>query len=186
MESAFGVDHGISKSYMGPGKGYKAASKLSAAERKDVKGNVELNGFLRSIAPKSPMQNRPSSKGRKVMQGTTLPKGRKVTTKVENMGPGQHGSSIWNGRGGGEIKISPKAPANTDKHEMAHVSPKRNPHRALMRFKDPVKRGREEGRADFIAEGKRTPGVYRGSKEFESGYNEVQGRMSNARSSRKR
>ena len=97
------------------------------------------------------------------------------------------GTSWLNGKGGGRVEIyqhnvphehRSMTPEDTLTHELRHVTPKRNPVRALERMSDPVRLGREEGRADFGI--KRTK-TYPGSPEFRSGYEEVQARMARAK-----
>lgn len=95
------------------------------------------------------------------------------------------GHSQPNGKGGGILRMNPNAApedqAATYKHEMAHLSPKRNPHRLAERTQNsPLRAGREEGRADFTGRGKMTPGAYPGGEDFQRGYNQVQRSMHHA------
>lgn len=114
------------------------------------------------------------------VQTRTLPSGRKTA---------RQGNAKFNGRGGGQITLYPNAPrfdrAKTLRHEMAHVSPRRNPYNAALRMKNPYRLGKEEGRADFTASQKPTPRQYGNEDpEFNRGYDEVQGLMANARKKR--
>lgn len=123
--------------------------------------------------------------------GHKMPEGRKV--KVKNTKIDQDPFSIMsetvaqsapNGKGGGIIRMSPKLKGKerkqTLRHEKAHLTPKRNPFRITTINRSQKKSGGEEGRADFIAAGKRTPGEYPGSKKFQRSYDEVQRKMHRA------
>lgn len=163
-ESAFGVVH---KSYI-PGRGYKAASKLTPYERNKVRAG-------------SPPRKKGDAKDNKLW-GTKPPKGIEIQ-RASFPGPrGNQGQSRFDGRGNGKIQLFQGGNNETTlKHEMAHVTPRRNPVHLLERTKNPVRNGREEGRADFLAHGGATPGRYRGKNEFQRGYNQVQQKMANAK-----
>ena len=189
MESAFGVDHGaVFKSYV-PGVGYKPAKALDYAERhilhnatmgaktqrKSGKGTPEQVARLRQ---KIWMNRKEIWPGTKTKRGTLT---RVITSRSETGGVG--GYSQPDGRGGGRVAIAADADfKTTSRHEMAHIKPKRNPVRMQERLAPGSRRlGREEGRADYIAHGKPTPGQYPGSSDFQSGYNEVQNNMASAK-----
>jgi hypothetical protein len=70
-----------------------------------------------------------------------------------------------------------KAPIDTSSFGK---TPKRNPARHQERMQSAVKRGKEEGRTDFLA---RRVGKYPEAK-FNYGYNHVQGKMSHARATK--
>jgi len=200
-ESAFGIDH-VTKSYM-PGKGYIAATKLTSTQRKVI--GLKAQG--KTIKLKSPkgdriikpspnrMKNAPSATGRKIYEKHEVPNGsgghsgkRGTLTRVmasrheTGLPHGVEGFSMPDGRGGGRVVIHDDVTdfKATAKHEMAHISPRRNPIRMRERLADPVRSGREEGRADFVGYGRQTTGQYPGNAEFKSGYNEVQGKMAAA------
>ena len=124
--------------------------------------------------------------------GEKMPEGKKVkvkNTRIEQS-PFSFNSetvaqSAPNGKGGGVIRMSPKLKGKerkeTLRHEMAHVTPKRNPYRITVINRSQKKSGGEEGRADFVAAGKKTPGAYPGSKKFQRSYNDVQRKMARAK-----
>lgn len=187
MHSAFGVDHGISKSFV-PGKGFKAASKLDSTERHIVRNKAQGNrAVMRQVGGR--LKNSPSARGQKIYPGIETKKGvlKQVVahrTKMPQGAPGTkiEGYSQPDGRGGGRITVAQDADFTmTHRHEMAHITPKRNPHRFFERTADPKRLGKEEGRADFTAYRGKTPGNYPGNKDFQSGYNEVQGKMAGAK-----
>ena len=195
MISAFGVDHGISKSMISPGV-FKPAKLLSGAERVATRQrSVERTGQFKSWGKPPEMAQRglSSAKGRKVPGGVgtsskiNVVHSDKVIEHPTVKGKFKGGSAVINGRGGGTITMHPHPhadPAKLLNHELAHVAPKRNPVRWQQRKADPTRLGREEGRADYVAHGKPTPGAYPGPEGFQSGYNEVQGKMHAARQRR--
>lgn len=190
MTSAFGVDHGyVSKSFV-PGQGFKAANKLDDVERHIVR-NATLGGKAARTktgsSEKKAVRRQGEGKNRtKIYEGVRTDRG-KLTKVVANRrqtgaGPQVQGFSQPDGRGGGRVVIHDDADFKTTaRHEMAHITPKRNPVRFFERTKDSNRLGREEGRADFVASGKQTAGQYPGNDQFKRGYNEVQGRMAAAK-----
>lgn len=162
-------------------------------------GNQRLNRTTRRPLGSAPSAQ--SGGGRKIWGGK-VGETRSLGTKVKiadsdevvahptDADKFKRGSAQANGRGGGLITLHPKTPKFAEKrdavirHEKAHLAPKRNPVRWQERRKDPVRVGREEGRADFVAHGKATTGLYPGSPEFRSGYNEVQTKMAAAQKRR--
>ena len=188
----------VGKSYI-PTKGYKPANQLSAMERKIVgaKASGKTVRLRRSDGSttdvkRTPnrMKNAPSAKGKKIYEGFETPRGKLTKVVASRHQTGMHqgaltqveGFSQPDGRGGGRIVIHDDADfKKTAAHELQHILPRRNPHRFFERAKDPVRLGREEGRADFMANGKPTPGQYPGSAQFKSGYNEVQNKMASAK-----
>lgn len=170
---------GICKSYV-PGSGYKSAKALSDVERHIVR-NKALGNSAAFKAKGSPAKNAPSSKGRRIYEGQETQRGkltRVVASRSQTGKPQVEGFSQPDGRGGGRVVIHDDADFKTTaKHEMAHITPKRNPVRFYERVKDETRLGREEGRADYIAHGKQSTGSYPGSSQFKRGYDEVQGKM---------
>lgn len=200
MISAFGVEHQISKSML-PGGRFVPASKLSAIGRGKNRALTEARRTL--TLPKGQyIQGSPvkgvSAKGRSMYEdgGSHRGMGQKVHTDVQthehvsqfgNPSGGDGGTLLAhsqpNGKGGGLLRMDPNQPGQeqTYKHEMAHLKPKRNPVRLFERTSTDTKRlGREEGRADFIGQGKKTPGRYPGDHRFQEGYDEVQTKMHRA------
>lgn len=177
----------VSKSYI-PGKGWVKASQLSGKGKVALRGAVDSSrGARKSLGTSE--QSAPSAKGRKMWEGHKTAKGKvvRVMGSAEHdltslSKPGLVGLSRPNGRGGGEVKVYAHAPSQsrTLKHEMAHITPKRNIVNFQQRAKNPRKAGREEGRADYIGNGAKTKGSYPGNRQFQRGYNEVQRKMHRA------
>ena len=191
MISAFGIDHGeFTKSYI-PGKGYVAATDLGRAGKKALRQHVEYSTRYRGNAG-SKFQEAAryrKAKGRKLWEGfrTDFQQKVNVSAKPNQLlrdEPNLAGYARANGRGGGTIKVNPahtpEERALTVKHEMAHITPKRNIWRLHQRTNDPIRMGGEEGRADFIAHGGPSKGAYPGNIAFQRGYNKVQRKMAAA------
>jgi len=206
MISAFGVEHTISKSLV-PGagysikhgmKGYKKATQLTGSERSQIKERI-TTGQGKRIKERggrikiAEARDKAGKSRKEIWPGIKTAKGKAV-----RIGPSDrslHGvdDSVQafaqpNGRGGGQIVLFNRSAAHQSRpidrvvaHERQHILPKRNPVRFQDRYKNPARRGREEGRADFRAEGKQTTGAYPGPPEFQQGYNEVQGKMAAAK-----
>jgi len=124
------------------------------------------------------------SKAGRIWPGYVSPAGKTIkVVRGEVLKPGMKprgGDAMPNGRGGGHIRIfrGAKDPSGALlRHEMAHLKPRRNPVRFQERRADHFRSGSEEGRADYMAHGKQTPGKYPGNKEFTAGYNHVQAKM---------
>lgn len=182
MISAFGVTHSISKSFV-PGVGYKAAKTLDTTER-----HIVRNATLGAKAARKAGIKRPQSGRTQINPGTETPRGKLKQvwpqySRHDTGMPHAEGFSLINGRGGGTVVVHRDAvnPKATYRHEMAHIAPRRNPVHFQDRVKNETRKGREEGRADFIAHGKTTTGQYPGGEEFQRGYNEVQGKMAAAK-----
>ena len=143
-------------------------------------------GIHNTYAHRSPS----SASGRKIWDDHPTPRDGKVTTSVipaprsrrttgAKSGPeaGWGGDAAPDGKGGGRIRINqaiaPEKHATVRAHEMAHLAPKRNPTRLSTMQRNDVLRGREEGRADWMA-GRSS---YPGNKEFHTGYDHVQTKM---------
>jgi len=195
MMSPFGVEHVIVKAMM-LGGAYKPLKAMTGLERGLVKERL--------AGPTKPKLSSPLSPARKIWGGAnpgikTPMAGHPGITQTQGPAQGKMIGGQWksksaaatfNGRGQGNIHLhgdphkdwNGADPAKTIKHEMAHIGVKRNPQRFKdrMAFSDAA-RGREEGRADMIGQGKATPGRYPGNEEFQGGYNEVQGKMTAAR-----
>jgi len=173
----------VAKSYV-PGVGYKAAAKLDHVER-----HIVRNATLGNAAARKKGIVRPQSGRTEINPGIKTPRGKLKQvfpqySKAETGSPNNmEGFSLINGRGGGMAFVHRDAhdPAATYRHEMAHIGPRRNPVHFQERVKDETRKGREEGRADFIAHGKPTTGQYPGGEQFQRGYNEVQGKMAAAK-----
>ncbi len=178
----------IEKSFV-PGQGYKSAKKLTDIERHIVR-NKSLGNRAAFKTKGVPFKNAPASSGNKLYPKLNSSKRgaltRVVAHRKETGAPhGVQGFSQPDGRGGGRLVIHSdvkgKEFQETARHEMAHIAPKRNPHRFFQRVNsDPKRLGRDEGRADFVASGKQTTGQYPGDRAFKEGYNEVQGKMAAA------
>lgn len=196
MISAFDVDHGISKSFV-PGKGYVSAAKLTPGQRRDVGFNLHLKNKNRKAGVTQPVK---SAAGRRIWGQGRAPTPQGKTPRVINVKnksikldsagvPREQGGYAQpNGRGGGRLVLY-NSSANKEfgagavqRHEMAHITPRRNPHRFGQRIKEPFRAGREEARADFTALGRGRD--YPGNDEFKRGYDDVIGRMSAAKKRR--
>lgn len=191
MISAFGVIH---KSFLPTGAA-KPAHALTEVERKlirakasgkTIKLKTKSGGEKLVRSTPNRAKNAPSAAGRTIYPGTRMPGGKltKVIASRSQTGQGLHvqGFSQPDGRGGGRIVIHNDADFKaTSKHEMAHITPRRNPHTFFRRAQNPERLGREEGRADFLAHGRQTTGQYPGPDNFQRGYNEVQGKMASAK-----
>lgn len=156
--------------------GRRAAQKVAAPGKK-VEGQSAKG---RTVYPDG-LANR--SMNRKIHTDVLAPVHHLENGKLHPMGTQLLGHSQPNGKGGGVLRMNPHAPDQeaTYKHEMAHLTPKRNPVRFFERTSsDPKRLGREEGRADYTANKKKTPGSYPGSQEFQHGYNQVQDKMHRA------
>lgn len=193
MISAFGIEHTVSKSYV-PGVGFGAASELSRRGRDAVKAGVATSRASRkTMGTTEQFAQKNTPKKRKIYPGEKTPlkslvkkPSARLDRKAKNDGS-LAGYSRPNGRGGGYVKVYHDVPDKelTMRHEMAHITPRRNPHTLQVRTQDPTRLGREEGRADFIAHGKKTPSHYPDQtgeeRKFQRGYNEVQRKMHGAR-----
>lgn len=193
----------VKKSYV-PGVGYKALSSLGRVRRGQVREGVEYASRVRANAGSRFKQGNlggpqgKGAKGRKLWEGQRTPMNRQIKvssrpTAVSRDNPGIAGYAMANGRGGGKVKVfnsahaTPEDAAITRAHEIAHVTPKRNIPRLHERTNNPRVSGREEGRADFIAHGGKSPGAYHDdSPEFQRGYREVQHKMHLARQGKQR
>lgn len=173
----------VNKSYLGNGA-WKAASQVPKGELRAALGAHPKADWAGNAA------------GRKIRRGMSLPKGKTVTTSyhpaLRSNAPGEDGLrasgiAYGNGKGGGHIKLDTLTPPDKQdkvmRHEMAHISPRRNPRHLSDRMFDPVKRGREEGRASFIEYGRPNPGGHDSgiNAKFKLGYDEVQNKMQAAR-----
>ena len=185
----------VTKSYV-PGVGYGAASELSRSGRAAVKAGVATaRSSRKTMGTNEQYARKNTPKKRKIFPGEKTPlkslvaKPNARLDRKAKANPNLMGESRPNGRGGGYVKVYRDAedPEATFRHEMAHITPRRNPHTQQVRTKDPQRLGREEGRADYIAHGKKTPGHYADQtgegRKFSRGYNEVQRKMHNARRS---
>lgn len=184
----------ITKSQLVTG-GYKAAKDLTAAERKLIGAKAAgktirlktRSGVLKEVKSKpNRMKTAPSAKGRQIYPGIKTERGKLTRVVASRSQTGAatrvQGFSRPDGRGGGHVVIHDDADFKTTAmHEMAHITPKRNPVHYFERTKNPTRLGREEGRADFVAHGRQTAGQYPGSEDFQRGYNEVQGKMASAK-----
>lgn len=180
----------VRKSMVAPGV-YRPASMLDRVDRSVLRSNIGAPG--RRLKPLNPNNNFSLAISRAWRESgipsTTL--GRKINFEHRNesvplkSAPHEEASASAapNGRGGGRIRFfhGSDAQPHVVAHEMAHLAPKRNAFRYAERINDPFRRGREEGRADFTAFGRRTPGRYPGNKAFQAGYEDVQSRMAYAR-----
>lgn len=169
----------ITKSYVGFGE-WKSASQIP----KETQRMLRTSKY--SPAHHVPWPHKRDKRASLNGQPFNRKLGTKVVTRTENL-PNSDGMQISgvaqpNGLGGGVITLGRRSGATTERHEMAHLQPKRNPHTFQERRRDPAVRGREEGRADFIASGKATPNRYPGKgRGFGQGYREVQGKMTAAK-----
>jgi len=189
MFSAFGVEHTISKSYI-PGKGFKAASRLTQAERSAVHNEAQWQKRPEKSARLKQLKGKNQTL---IHPGIQTPRGKLTQVEVRaeraddflgNSNRALQGYSLPNGRGGGHLKVFGDAhnPEEVLRHEKAHLDPNRNAHRFMeRRKKSKFRLGREEGRADFTAAGKATPGQYPGNRAFKRGYDNVQNRMAQAK-----
>ena len=185
-------DSKVRKSMLGLGGKAIPANRLSLTGRERVRRQINNNRLDRMMLG-SHMQRR--SINPKTLYEAPMPKGKDVHL-VHASGLGAKSAKNWwtsytaayaqpNGKGGGRIfggrdELRDKS---TLAHEGAHLAPKRNPHTFIDRYQKPLQRGREEGRADFIA-GRRdypfdTPTEQRG-------YDEVQRWMRQNKGSRRR
>ena len=184
---------GVRKSYV-PGVGWKAAKGLSDTERHIVR-NATLGEKAVRRAQGTKMQRaaaRRKSNRKEIYPGQKTERGKLTRVMASRHQTGLHnpqlqGFSQPDGKGGGRVIIHNDAHdfVATARHELAHIKPRRNPVRFYERSQDPVRLGREEGRADFIGHQKTTPGSYPGNADFQRGYNEVQNKMAYARRNKK-
>lgn len=99
------------------------------------------------------------------------------------------------GRGQGELTMNISRQVDLDKtpvkqvltHERAHLAPKRNSQRFYERIQNPERRGREEGRADYLSGrsdyGGKPPRTHKeraDAEAFSRGYAQVQRKMTRA------
>lgn len=185
---------GVAKSFV-PGKGYTAATKLSDVERHIVRNKALGNSAMYRAKGGRMKQAEKAQPHLKTDRTQIYPEHKTTKGKIVRIGPPQltnkdlglpdthQGFSKPNGRGGGDVFVLNNAADRhaTYRHEMAHIKPKRNIVNFQSRRQDPVRSGREEGRADFTAHGKPTTGQYPGGDDFQRGYNEVQGKMAAAK-----
>lgn len=204
--SAFGVEHTVAKSYV-PGQGYKAAKDLGHFDKLKIRNN------RKPLKQNNSAKGREVHPGMNQALGTDMLAGRvkqlqfstsgktnqmarkrgigvsRYTQKDDfggNSGGQVKGFALPNNRGGGRLVLARDADKHILRHELQHLKPKRNPHTLNVRGEDPIRRGREEGRADYLAHGKATPGSYPGDDQFKQGYNEVQYKMARAKREKKR
>ena len=166
---------------------------LGRAGKRDLRAGIEYSRVWRNNSGGSKFKEAAKyrkSKGRKLWEGFRTDFQNKVNVSAKpnqllHENPDLAGYARANGRGGGTIKVnpahSPEERALTVKHEMAHITPKRNIHTLHARTVDPVRAGGEEGRADFLAHGGKSKGAYPGGPQFQRGYNRVQNKMHRAR-----
>lgn len=161
MISAFGVDHGISKSLVN-GQWVKA-TKLSGKQRKNVGGYKKAQGMTRAHKEYKTQMNQARTQLKSAPSEKVHGKG----TIFGQRAPGTGGATVQLGSAkGGRTHIEVNAPKGTSKgkkkaimaHERAHAAPKRSEYRVHGQImKDPTKLMREEARAD-MARG--APGHY--------------------------
>ena len=176
MISAFGVEHGISKSLVGGV--FKPASKLTRAERGAVGGYKKARGVTAADQEFKHVQGQTKAyhaaltptRSFKSKSGTThvyehnilsrgIPKGAAGFHVREG---GKQGTSHVHYRSDKIIGADNK-PKSTLMHEMAHARPARSSYRMNQIIDSPKKLFREEGRADFESRGhfkKRPEGGY--------------------------
>ena len=170
----------VSKSYV-PRAGYAAAKDLTSAERRSVKwaaGRAQADRQMRKengIGGKLPRAEAGGSSMRVDLHAGRSPYAHPERAAARSS-PNLKG-------GGGTTEYVSKPTKKLIAHEEAHLKPKRNRIRTAERFRDPVRLGGEEGRADYIAGHRRGLGGYPHgqSDEFKRGYYEVQNKMKNAR-----
>lgn len=193
---------GINKSYVSPGvgtKGYMKAKDLTPGMRSMIGRRTKTKTSAENNIPGRKVKGQ-SAKGQTMYDTETRSMKRKISTdlvqphhedpRLKGKGYKLLGHSQPNGRGGGILRMNTNASAaeqaTTYRHEVAHLTPKRNPTRFFERTSDPKRLGREEGRADFVAHGKKTPGQYPGEASFQRGYNQTQRKLSEASARKKK
>lgn len=153
MISAFGVDHGISKSLVGGV--FKPASALSRSERKAVGGYKKLRGVSQEHAEyKAESATRHRMLGGKPSEDVKFgakhaPLGADAQGVTYRLGSAKQGRSVVSVRA--KNKETGKMVLG---HERLHAAPKRSEYRLHGQIiKDPVKTMREEARADVLSSG---------------------------------
>lgn len=171
----------IFKSFV-PGKGWVKAAQMTREDRGMMHLGLQVKGVHGGKG--EGLRGNASSKGREIHPGLKTSRGKLKTIQMAHRTNGEghslQGVAFPDGRGGGTVAFGPTADLHTATHEMQHIAPKRNPHNLMRRIQDPVRHGREEGRADFLTHKEATPGQYPGTPEFKQGYNEVQTKMGQA------
>lgn len=190
----------VHKSWIAPAKtagGWKSATTLTADERHGVRAGITRSRALSNYRRYNSSGWAPSSKGRKIYDGRTTSRGELKPTVLMHRKPsksdtvfsGHTAMAQPNGRGGGRLDVFPLGRKKSGavkprvlRHELAHLAPKRNPHALYERIgADPVRHGREEGRADYLASGHfstyKDPNRYYGGGQFRQGYEEVHNKM---------
>lgn len=176
MESAFGIEHGFSKSLVNGS--WKKASELSSKERKAVGGYRKLRGVTESDktfrdvnAPATKEMHRQLDNSHKggVFAPSEIKTHHLKSGKTKSYGWGAYSlgnplsgtsmagttSRIGGKRGAAKVIYSNTQsaggsmhPESTLKHELAHAAPKRSSYRLHQLHQDPKKLMREEARAD--------------------------------------
>lgn len=179
MISAFGVEHGVSKSLVGGV--FKPASKLTRVERGAVGGYKKARGVskpdqeFKQVQAQTRAYHATAKPDRsfKSKSGTThvyehnmfsraIPKG---AAGLHIRVGGKKGTSHVHYRTTPEIGDT-SSPKSTLKHEMSHAKPARSSYRMHQIIANPKKLMAEEGRADFEASG-------HFKRKQESGYAQV-------------
>lgn len=151
-------------------RAYKPITQMTAYERSRIKATAQ--GARNSKYRRGDAQG---GGGRKIWD-EKLPKQGKLEVRrgQVSFATPYAGRARPDGRGGGIMDLNAKG-ENVRRHEMAHMTPRRNPHTFQRRYQDPYRRGREEARAD-VAGGFKTnyPDHH---PEFQRGYHEVRGKL---------
>lgn len=184
----------VAKSYI-PGAGYGRAIDLSRFGRNELRIEAMSNKYRkpkdksRFTRPRNGGASKEVSRAWRKANMPSREMGDQIEVSYKRTPRGQKdltGEGWGNGLGGGKVNLYRAGRIENDggetlRHELGHVTPKRNPYRLMERTQDPVRLGREEGRAVFLERGKRQPGAYPGNRDFTRGYNEVQRKMHEAK-----
>lgn len=191
MISYWGIDHGISKSYLGRGqwapatKAGKEALRRAQGAHSDPKVKARTaavnRGQKADIAARAARSSGPSIGASRTSRGAPVKWNRSSSPTKSTT------AQVGGRRGQRIIALSPSATKATMQHEMAHAAPKRSSYRLAQVLNDPRKRGGEEARAVAMSPKRSRRNEYPGSQsgtEFGRSFRDVTRKIERARGQR--
>lgn len=189
MMSYWGVDHGVSKSYLGRGK-WAPATKAGKEVLRRAQGahsdpKAKARTALINRQQKADIASRASRSSGAPFGSTRTRRGAQVLL-TRGTGTKSTTAQVGGRRGQRIISLSPQADQTTLRHELAHASPKRSSYRLAQISNNERKIGGEEARAVAMAGHPRRfqyPGSANGT-EFGRGFRDVARKIERARGQR--
>lgn len=172
-----GIQRRVSKTYLGLGQ-YARAVDLTAGSRNNLRRSMKGRSALGAAR----RGDRNNANGKIIHPDSLVPspKGRNVTIVRSPLVT--QSTAVGNGKRGGVVHLRQNADHTIEQHELAHLAARRNP----LRKRTALSQGREEARADYLAQRTTkypTPTRFRGTGQgsyFQQGYREVTGAMTRA------